>query len=478
MKKALVLVLLVSLLTLVFVSCDANIRSNIADMMGNLGGNVYIDSGLVKPDLSAVNAASDAVEGIGGDVPSWSGTTLSDFGVALDLSTATTPVDTSKPIIKPQTTAEQDAFTATIESSLSSGQSATFLAEMSTTASLEQQEAIEGTVAVFNATLEVVASNISDAALKETIEDLAIPAIDDPSKLTQGDVLLLQLMTNLVANTVTAIKNDAGTGIDETKLTSDSALAIIGDALFASQVAEQLSGVASIDFTNQLKLQSLLDNLNKGLSRNAKDTSVDLNDASDIVAAIRGILPDIIKLMGISKNGDDYTYTNASYQNFLRNQKAYRSTIEHALTLASKKGLSIGSSDKAKLDTSSLVKYFLAVLVTEHQAYWDANDMSGSQKPNEIIEAFLDANPSLGIVVEEGTPALSSLTLPDTITFPYNETSMDAYKATRSLAYFQKIITNLQAINTAIPTDLKFTNVDTALSDLLAEVDADWWNNL
>jgi hypothetical protein len=54
--------------------------------------------------------------------------------------------------------------------------------------------------------------------------------------------------------------NESFTSIDITKAENkEKVLSIVDDALFTAQVAEQLSGAASIDFSGQLDLAALLE---------------------------------------------------------------------------------------------------------------------------------------------------------------------------------------------------------------------------
>ncbi|MDY0244536.1 MAG: hypothetical protein RBQ89_06940, partial [Sphaerochaeta sp.] len=64
MKKALIPILLVLLLTLAFTSCDASLE-NITEFMGGFSDNVYIDSGLIEADLGAAEGVTDVTVAIG-----------------------------------------------------------------------------------------------------------------------------------------------------------------------------------------------------------------------------------------------------------------------------------------------------------------------------------------------------------------------------------------------------------------------------
>ena len=100
MKKALIPILLVLLLTLAFTSCDANIRQDIAGLMGDFSENVYIANGFVEANTANAAAVTSAVAAIGSqDVTA--GEQDESFGIAVAIPDGVTKV------IKPQTPAEQ-----------------------------------------------------------------------------------------------------------------------------------------------------------------------------------------------------------------------------------------------------------------------------------------------------------------------------------------------------------------------------------
>ncbi|MFA6681507.1 MAG: hypothetical protein WCS35_05705, partial [Sphaerochaeta sp.] len=82
MKKLVILVLLVPILALTMISCDADMRSNLAGFMGGFGGNVYESAGFIEENAAkaaAVEAAVTTITAIG----------TSPVGVAEDGSTST-----------------------------------------------------------------------------------------------------------------------------------------------------------------------------------------------------------------------------------------------------------------------------------------------------------------------------------------------------------------------------------------------------
>jgi hypothetical protein len=121
---------------------------------------------------------------------------------------------------------------------------------------------------VFNATLDQLKEELGDESeLADILVELKLPAVEGGDELTQGDILVLQMMTNLIKNTVNTLNETVTeegnfSTVDGDALTSDMVLSIVDDALFTAQVAEQLSGAASIDFSGQLDLAALLEGMN------------------------------------------------------------------------------------------------------------------------------------------------------------------------------------------------------------------------
>ena len=130
--------------------------------------------------------------------------------------------------------------------------------------------------------------------------------IEDDDDLTQGDMLMLQLMTDMVANTVDTLKNLSEGGdiskFDGGNLSEedfDKVLGIVDEALFAAQMAEELAGVSSIDFTGSLDLTNLLDGIGGGKNRiQARDDGDDDFDFEEVIPALLGLSKEITAMLG------------------------------------------------------------------------------------------------------------------------------------------------------------------------------------
>ncbi len=469
MKKMIVLVLLVPMLTIALISCDADIRSNIAGLMGGLGGNVYIDNDLVEPNTADAEAAVAVITTLGtgaGSASVTAGGTSSELGISV-----TVPAGVDK-ILKPQDSAEQTALKNNIAAALTSPtQTQTLIEELQTPITdPEQLESAAGTVEVFNATIEALADALpDDSDLVDTIAALTLPSIEAGDTITQGDVLILQMMTNLISNTVATLNTISGDSIGtltdaQIQSNQTQVLSIIDDALFTAQVAEQLSGSATIDFSGQVDLAALLENFNKG-SRSSRG-ELALTEAGDFIGTINNIVPDLVDLLGVK----DGAYEKADYQKFILNQRAYRASIEHALSFAKKGNLTSAQLQNrgVSFDTSTLIKYAFAVFMTEHHEYWKSKSIA-TPRPETIILAYLTANPDLAA----GTLTVNdSLTEPTLGGFTYDE--FPTFVKGLGSDYIESIINNLIAINNVGG----IAQLSEVLEDFLEDDFDDWFANL
>jgi len=468
MKKMFVLVLLVPILTIALISCDADIRSNIADFMGGLGGNVYVDNEWVQPNTADAEAAVATIASLGtgsGAVAVTAGGSSSELGIAITVPAGVTAV------LAPQTSTQQTELKNDIATALTSPtQTQTLMTELEKPITDEaQKEAVKGTVAVFNETINQLTGTLPPGDIKTALSSLTLPSVDTTQTITQGDVLILQMMTNLISNTVatlnTVSNNNIG-GLTDSQLENNQTqvLSIVDDALFTAQIAEQLSGSATIDFSGQLDLASLLENLNKGSK--ASRGAIELTDAGDFIGTLNNIIPDLVELLGVK----DGAYSKADYQKFILNQRAYRSSIEHALSFAKKGNLTSAQLQNrgVSFDTSTLIKYIFAVLMTEHHDYWKIQGIS-TPRPESIILQYLTANPKLAA----GTLTVSdSITAPEITGFDYD--GFPAHLHGKGSDYLKAIINNLIAINNVGG----IAQLTEALEDFLDEDFDDWFADL
>lgn len=280
MRKQIVLVLLVPILALTLISCDADMRSSFADFLGVFGNNVY--ENIVKADYSGVEEATAAIAAIEGKAPKVTDGKATIFGsVSIDLDLEDVPS-----ILSPKTETEQEALKNTIkEATNTDDKKQKFANDQKVAATTEQQQAASGTVQVINATIEALKEGSTAQVVKDVLDAFTLPELDndDVGELTQADVLVLQLMTDMVSNVLNAVDSTTGEikdGVDQESL--------INNALFAIDIAETLSGASSIDFSSKIDIMKLIpkDNDGKNSSR-----EVPLEDDKGIIHGMRGLFP-------------------------------------------------------------------------------------------------------------------------------------------------------------------------------------------
>lgn len=370
--KKLAVVLLIPILVFSLVSCDADIRAKFADAMGKLNGNVWIDSGAVKPSTAGVDGVTNVVNNV---TPTTPDAAIADLGLA-DLGVT---VDTSSlgviNVLKPQSSEEKKALEESLSTALNS---TTQTQQLIDTLSQKVEdtntvEATQGSMKVAAAALTAVASLNADVPteIKNTLESFATALNDaaDSSDLTQADVVTVQLITNLVSSTASAVKN-----ID--KVGSDSAAqaavtAAIDDSLFVVNVAQQLSGVGNLDLTQMLNLSDLMNMLNgsKALSRDIDETSeviaeIDFSSFSDeVITYINQISKIVVAYVGASDQG---VITEADYNRMIRSLKMVRSAYDNAMSIAKAAGLeNIPAGLKDSCGLTGMMDYAIAVVFPE-----------------------------------------------------------------------------------------------------------------
>ncbi len=408
-KRLLMPILIIPLLALVLIGCDQDMRNSVVGFLKPMGNNAYLDSGMAPTNTANAAAASNQIAGLGnteeskGKVNDEKKIPNTVFGVEVDLS-ANPDINQNTTFLAPQSKDAQEELKDQLGEALNSpSQKEELKKEMKKPASDEQKAAAKGTVGAFNTVLESIKTESGGDKL-DFLDNLKLPEIKDEDELTQGDMLMLQLMTDMVKNTVdtlTDLSEDKDLSkFDGSNLTQEGinkVMGIVDDALFAAQMAEELSGASSIDFTGSLDLTSLLENIG-GKGRNliqARDGGDD-DFLEDIVPTLFRLSGDVTKMMGAKIVGDEVIVDQKMYRTFLTMMKSYRSSLEYAFGFGfdAQQMKRHRFANAMHIDLSSIIKYLLAVAVTEHDAYiryyngkYDTNESS-----RELIRKALDAN--------------------------------------------------------------------------------------
>mgnify|MGYP001123424390 CR=1 FL=1 len=267
--KRLLLILLIPLLALVLISCDQDMRSGIAGFLGGFGGNAYLDGGLVPPDHTNAAEAVTQIAALGsGNKGSFKEDGKIDkdvFGLDEDLTVEDLGIES---FLTPQDPNEQGKLKDNVETALGSDKEKQALAdELKKPAEDDAKEAAAGTVALLDALLDSILDDDDGGdgppdEVKEILKDL-LPGLEDEKDLTQGDVLMLQLITDIVGNAARTLKD--GFDGDDDELDMEAVMPVINDILFAAMVADELGGSMSLDFSGFSSLSALISGfLNEG----------------------------------------------------------------------------------------------------------------------------------------------------------------------------------------------------------------------
>lgn len=375
MKKHIVLVLLVPILALTLISCDADMRSGFASFLGGLGGNLYIDGGLVTANKADVKAATTTIAGLGSGsgakVFEETDTKTDTFGIEVDIPGGVTSV------MKPQPKADQDKLKNDLANTLNSTQQTAELKEelKKPVDDPDRIAAVQGTVEVFNATIDALAAELAKDSgkkeLKDAIDKLKLGTVAPGDTITEGDVLLVQPMTNLVSNTIGTLDGIKGGGSlgDNLEDNQDSLLAIIDDALFTAQIASELVGASDLNLFEGLDLNALL---GKGVrqSRDGDDDGISLDEAGDFISVINSFGPKLVRLFDLTLSGNEYGWKTGGYRKMISTFRTYRLSLERALAFYRAGNLSsINQASLETLDETTPVIYLLSVFLTEADAF-------------------------------------------------------------------------------------------------------------
>lgn len=181
----------------------------------------------------------------------------------------------------------------------------------------------------------------------------------------------------------------------------------------------------------------------------------------------------MIKLMGVTRSGNNYSYSSKAYQSFIINQRAYRASMEQAVHLD---GNNNTLKDKAKFSENTLIKYIISVLITENHEYLKSEDLQG----DVIIAKLLNDNPSLG---DKPSPSNKMTEFEDEAFSNYDENKLETFfKNTWEKATFEGILKTLRAINEGIAEKYRFDvvteEIDKILDDLEDEDDNTWFKSV
>lgn len=404
--KKLAVVLLIPILIFSLISCDGDIRAKLADAMGKLNGNVWIESGAVKPNTAGVDGVSNIVDNVTTDyTPATAGDDLglTDLGITI-------PADVTTVVLKPQNAAEKKALEDSLNTALNSTTQTQRLVQTMSKSVTDTATvtATQGSMKFAAAALTEVA-NLADVPteIKNTLTSFAATlktAATSYNELTQADVVTMQLVTNLVSTTAVAAKTIADAGGANVDHSNPYIKAAIDDSLFVVNVAQQLSGVGGIDLTQILNLSDLMSALgSKSLSRAEEADRVDLPidfSSEDTVKYVNQISKIVVAYVGATDEGN---ISEADYNRMVRSLNLARSSYENVMALAAKTDVNASNAPATLKDACGLtgmMNYAVAVVFSELDKFGSSDvfktDLGlGRITVRAILESILVNSPEL-----------------------------------------------------------------------------------
>ncbi len=411
-KRLLIPILIIPLLALVLIGCEQDMRNSIADFLSPLGKNAYIMAGLVELDTENQDKLDGAADAVGtgarqGAVAN-DGTIKADDGFGVEVTGV--PANTKYLAPQKDKDARNDLKNIVGDATGSDDdvkQANERMKEKITSA--EQKEAAKGTVTIINTLITNIQNSNTDNEGKTNLgflKNLKLEDVDEDN-LTKGDMVMLQLMTDMVANTVETlleiVNQDKGEdeekdvdlrNLDVTTLQNNPKIeGIINDALSVAEAVDKISGATTIDFLGDMSISALLDAIPRGRNRMQSRTN-DGVSIENVVSSLLGLSRGITKeMMGAKIEGGKVKIEK--YRTFLLMMSSYRSSLEFAFSFGvDGEKMQSFVTDEMRLSNASLIKYLLAVAVTEHDSYIKYyNDKKNETKSSEgLIEKFLDLN--------------------------------------------------------------------------------------
>lgn len=289
--KKFAIAFLIPLFLVMLASCDGDLQSKVAGLMDKLGGNVWIDSGLVEPNTAGVTQVTATVTNTSTMA---SNQAIASLGFS-NLDGYSSPIGNDDPVLAPQSAEDKKALEDALSTALNSTTQTEKLKE-----ELSKPVTDSATVTAAQNSMKVAAAALTAAAGMTGLDSNTATALTNfasalnanasESSLTQGDVMLVQMMTNLVASTATVASS--GDSIDPA---SDDVKAVIDDSLFLINVAQQVSGVGSLDLTQMLNLSDLMSKINtRSVARSGETESpVEViqfgNDQAEVVGYVNQV---------------------------------------------------------------------------------------------------------------------------------------------------------------------------------------------
>lgn len=390
--KKFAIAFLIPLLLVMLASCDGDLQSKVAGLMDKLGGNVWIDSGLVEPNTAGVTQVTATVTNTSTMA---SNQAIASLGFS-NLDGYSSPIGNDDPVLAPQSAEDKKALEDALSTALNSTTQTEKLKE-----ELSKPVTDSDTVTAAQNSMKVAAAALTAAAGMTGLDSNTATALTNfasalnanasESSLTQGDVMLVQMMTNLVASTATVASS--GDSIDPA---SDDVKAVIDDSLFLINVAQQVSGVGSLDLTQMLNLSDLMSKINtRSVARSGETESpVEViqfgNDQAEVVGYVNQVSKIVATYVMATSDG---TIDEAKYQQMIRSMRVVKAAYENAVAMASLSS-SHSPSEKEQFGLTAMMDYAVATAFIELDTFEDSetfDDLVGTLEPGDTVREILQS---------------------------------------------------------------------------------------
>ncbi len=393
MRKTTVLLLTVVLVICTLTSCDADMRTKLAQMMGKTNTNAWVASGIVKPDTTTANTVTAIVTNPTA-TPAADVVTSNDAIKDLGVVTTGTVLDSSTVA---SSIATINHLTGTDASNSEIQQAKQVLSQ---NLNESNKQVVNDTNTLTKAIIGKLAEKANDAGNTELKTLLSNLNTQIPSDATQGIDALNAAATFDLVTKIAPIVNKLATSDPVDAASLNNLVDTANTLLRFNQLA---SGASNVDPLQGIDLKSLL-NLaqgKKGVSSRAANSTGIVTIDSDMVATLVGHGGKI--LASYFNAGADGSISEANYKKTIFYLRQYRATVDTTIAtlMAAKKNNQVVATHTLQCTTTTgMVDYFLAVIFTELDTFENSGEFKavfndGTTTSRAIIESLLQSNPKL-----------------------------------------------------------------------------------
>ena len=438
-----------------FVSCDSEIRSKLSSLMGGMSNNIYEEAGWVESTVNtaSVNAVADTAS-----LASFLGVSEGSVTINDSLSVSTS----AGAYLSPQSVTESASLISNLSAALSDEDSTAALQSiLSTPADDTVKAAVNGSIQLVDDTIDAIRTTIlEDASLsfedKEALTGL-LSSMEMASipldQMTQGDVVVVQAMTNLLSDAA-----DTLTVFDASDANSvQAALDLIDRATTVAKAAAALSST-NTDFMAGVDFGSLVGSFTRSIHVRGTVT-IDDDNLGPYLSTINAIAPKVFAAMGVAESDGSYSISETKWSTFVARMSQYRTAMTLGMTPIELYGNELQGkfgADMLGLDANTMMTYILSVVVTEVPKLFGGDTLA-------TVGTFLDDNTALVAgTLEKG----NSITYPDGVEVKLRSYGTDEVK--------KRLKASLSVVRTMNETGMKISEISSYLTDDLIDSLFEW----